>query len=51
MKLTADQKIRILQALEELRVEHGKVYWELVIQDGLLLHINQEGGIEKKKII
>ena len=51
MKLKPEQKVKVLKELESIPVKDGRVKWELVIQDHILLGINQEGGIERKKIV
>jgi len=49
MKLTPEQKEKILRAIEELP-KHSEIHWHLVTTETLVA-IRQEGGIEKKKII
>lgn len=51
MILKPEQKIKVLKELESIPVKDGRVKWELVIQDYRLMGVNQEGGIERKKIV
>ena len=50
MKLTQEQKIKILTALEEYKIQFGRVLWEFIIQDGIVLSIKKIREDETERI-
>ena len=51
MKLTHEQKIKVLEALEDCKIRYGKIVWEITIQDGRIIAIRKIGQEEIEKII
>ena len=50
MKLTPEQKIKILTALEEYKIQFGRVLWEFVIQDGRVVTVKKIREDETERI-
>ena len=50
MKLTPEQKVKIINALEEYDIQFGRVMWEFIIQDGRVVTVKKIREDETERI-